>query len=302
MRYTLKIPVELILATDVALTHQNAGKCENTRAPERLRSHTSGPAISIDLNGTESMHIHKATCVSLLVLAGSMAGDRVLRAAPMCGRRTPHREVFDDFVGVNPSGGFIDGSVPVGAGDLRLEYLPSPGDRIVMVSGDATFFRTYATSYFFELSVAPGFRAQPNQDDNWNVEIIAPPPGGGLDAMIFTGFENTHNPGFGSFEIFAPNGTLSTTSELPSNLDAFEDYGRNHLGGTFEFLPGNGVTFPYYSGDFVTGVLWVAPEPPSIVSMTIGMSLPLCLVALRRWRRMRMRHDRLGAVGCENGG
>ena len=296
------MPAELILPTDVALTHQNAGKCENTRAPERLRSHTGGPTISIDLNGTESMLIHKATCVSLLVLAGSMAGDHVLCAGTYVWSAYSAQGSIQDFVGIDPSGGFIHGSVPVGAGDLRLEYLPSPGDRIVMVSGDATFFRTYSTSYFFELSVAPGFGAQANQNDNWNVEIIAPPPGGGLDAMIFTGIENTHNPGFGSFEIFAPNGTLTTTSELPSNLDAFEDYGRNHLGGTFEFLPGNDVTFPYYSGEFVTGVLWVAPEPPSIVSMAIGMSLPLCMVALCRWRRMRVRHDRFGAVGCDNGG
>jgi hypothetical protein len=192
-------------------------------------------------------------------------------------------------VGFDSSGHFIYASLPVGPGLLGLDYSPSSGDSIIAVSGDATFF---TSDSFFSLSVAPGFAA----DANPGVELIAPPPGGGLDAMIFTGIENAHVQGFGSFEIFAPNGTLTTTLELPSNLDAFQNYARDHTGDTFEFTPGYGPDFPMYPGEAVFGVLWVAPEPSSIVPMTMGVSVALCLTL---GRRRRLRWNRLSAAGAE---
>ena len=90
--------------------------------------------------------------------------------------------------------------------------------------------------------------------------------------------------------IFAPNGSLSTSTEPPTNLDAFQTYGRyNGDAGSFDFslnYPqlGNG---PFYFGD-TSGTLGGSsvPEPSTLLLLSIAMPVAL-VIGVRRARGVR---------------
>jgi hypothetical protein len=92
----------------------------------------------------------------------------------------------------------------------------------------------------------------------------------------------------GGFYMSAPNGTLSDGS-LPDSLNAFVDYAQNHpTDGYFDFAFGGIPGGTEYTGQAI-GFVGGVPEPSTLVSMSIGLSFILALLA----RRNRMRSNRL---------
>ena len=115
-----------------------------------------------------------------------------------------------------------------------------------------------------------------------SVEISAPPPGGGLDQIIFQADSFAFSVAPGSITLYAPNGTISDATQPPATLDAFVDYG----GGQFFFGVPLQPDYPEWTG-FAFGSLGAVPEPPSIVTMSIGMFLLLSFIAQVRMTRRR---------------
>jgi hypothetical protein len=119
-----------------------------------------------------------------------------------------------------------------------------------------------------------------------SMTITAPQPGGGLDSIELDG-ANLYD-GTGGVIIYAPNGTLSTSS-APATLDAFQNFGMDHFGSAgffyfgIGFLPGNEA----YLGQ-AFGVLGV-PEPSTFVAMSIGLPFVLGVVGFTRSKRRNAR-------------
>jgi hypothetical protein len=230
------------------------------------------------------MRSFKATWRGLMAILVSMAGGRELRAGSMTytWAATSNSSIFE-VDGVDASGGVIGKYVDLHSGVVRLWYSPDqePGLTSTTV-GDTALFSMSA--FQFTITLGPDFyQGMPS-----GVEIIAPPPGGGLDVMIFSEIgDNLHQTGAGTLEIVAPNGTIKSLSQLPANLDAFASYALNHVGGDFSYEQPWTYTFPFFSGG-VEGILGGAvPEPSSIVSMMIGTFLPFSVPVARRFRRWR---------------
>jgi hypothetical protein len=233
------------------------------------------------------MYLVKATLLGLGVFAISLALGGRAWAGPLTYQwvAIPSGDLLE-VVGTDPAGYPIIESLPLGPGVVQITYGPDPYARSSPgPDRDSTYFT--ASTFQFWISIGPGFGGAPDFDaGGGNIEIIAPPRGGGLDMMIFYGIEHMHDPGRGYVAILAPNGTLADSTEMPADLSAFEAYGRDHPGGSFNLTWGNGYNYPFYLWG-IDGQLATSPEPATFVSMTTGMSILLCAAEMSRRRRRR---------------
>jgi hypothetical protein len=147
-------------------------------------------------------------------------------------------------------------------------------------SGDTTTFKLFPFAFTIWGTGSPnwpGFEAI----SPYTLSVTVPTTGRGLDEIAFFGAGPFATSGsMGSLTIWAPLGTLSKSTELPANLDGFEQYGQTNLGGEWSFGGADG----YYYG---TARGWLgppllAPEPGSVLLLAIGIA-GLC--AARRFVR-----------------
>jgi hypothetical protein len=169
---------------------------------------------------------------------------------------------------------------------INLNYDPTQGYAYILgSSAGATSFAVYNPDTF-------NFRIIGTGSPNWpgfyevypqSITVTAPPPGGGLDTIYFSGSVGPDN-NFGSFSISAPNGTLSTSTKLPDSLAAFQDYAANHPDvGAFGF----DATFaqgplPFLEGDAYGVVGAAVPEPTTLCLLSINIALAVGMAALRK--------------------
>jgi hypothetical protein len=169
---------------------------------------------------------------------------------------------------------------------ISMNYDPTQGyDYIQGSSGDATTFVVYNSQPF-------SFRITGTGSPNWpgffavyaqSMTVTAPQPGGGLDTISFTGSRGPDN-NFGGFSISAPNGTLSTSTELPDSLAAFQDYAANHPDvGNFSFDASFAQGSPPFLEGNAYGLVGAAvPEPTTLCLLSISISLVVGAAALRK--------------------
>jgi hypothetical protein len=183
-----------------------------------------------------------------------------------------------------------------GTGIFSASPIPPPSSITVQIYYDPTVYvagtttgdtTTYQNSGFF-LGESPMFSIIGNsflwQGFNGNgplsfappLTITAPPPGQGPDSMDFIASEGPAFSGYGEVKIFAPNGTLSSSTDLPATLDAFLGHG-----GTFQFSPPQDQqALDYIYLGLATGTL--LPEPAAIVTMMIGLCVCAPIIVLKR--------------------
>jgi hypothetical protein len=176
---------------------------------------------------------------------------------------------------------------PPGPLTVSIDYDVPQGYSSSTTSGDMSTFQQvpFVTAYIQATgpSLWVGFGA--GEPD---VTITAPPPGGGPDTIVFQ-FNDTFTPGF--IAIYAPNGTLSTSTQLPATLTAFEHYGFNNAdAGFFEFnlqFPDSGLQI---FGSAI-GSLGVVPEPPTGALLATSAAFGAALAVFRRWKLARSRRN-----------
>jgi PEP-CTERM motif len=154
-------------------------------------------------------------------------------------------------------------------------------------SGDTTTYLQFPFSFTISGTGSPQW---PGFYSNIALEmaVTVPTDGQGLDQISFTS-EYAFGTGTvwsGAVTIDAPLGTLSTSTELPQNLDAFQQYGLTNPGDSWELF---GI-----GGDFIGGGYGgfgpdLAPEPSSFWLLGIGAA---GCWALRRFLGGRRRRDR----------
>jgi hypothetical protein len=96
-----------------------------------------------------------------------------------------------------------------------------------------------------------------------SVSITVPLPGQDLDEIAFVIYDNIR-VNAGRITIYAPSGTLSTSTQLPATLDAFEQYALANPGGEFAYSAGSIIgqdigVWGVASGTL--GTLSAVPEP-----------------------------------------
>jgi hypothetical protein len=120
------------------------------------------------------------------------------------------------------------------------------------------------------------------------VIVTVPTDGQGLDQITFSGLGPLGKEGAeGGVVIEAPLGTLSTSTELPPNLDAFLQYAQTNDAGLWGI---SALGYPYNGN--AGGLIGpdAAPEPGSFWLLAIGAT---ACAALRRFSRARR------CAGCE---
>jgi hypothetical protein len=210
------------------------------------------------------MYSIKATWLGLIALSILSAGDCKLYAGSTFTWYGPAGAGGLDLIYDNQSGNQVIQPVPVGPAIVQISYDSS------QPQNNSFYFSITSTpvGFFESLPVA--------------MVINAPPPGGGLDSITFSAEQLYYVPEYAYVEILAPNGTLSSSSEMPPSLSAFENFGFGYYGYGVNTSP----DFPEYFAYEVQGSLGV-PEPSTIVSMTIGMSLTFWFAVQRRHPRRR---------------
>jgi hypothetical protein len=213
------------------------------------------------------MYFIKATWLGLIALLILPAGDCKLYAGSMTYTwYGPAGAGGLELISDNRAGNRVIQPVPMGPAVVQISYDPSQSQ------DNAFYFSINSTPVGFFQSI-PGFMV-----------ISAPPPGGGLDSITFYAKQIFYTVESGYVEILAPNGTLASSGQMPANLSAFESFGF----GSYGYGVNTSPYFPEYFAYEVDGSLGGAPEPSTIVSMTIGMSLSFCFVFLRSRRRRRV--------------
>ena len=214
----------------------------------------------------KSMYSNKTIWLGLIALSILSAGDCKLYAGSVTYTwYGPAGAGGLELISDNRAGKQVIQPVPMGPAVVQISYGPSQSQ------DNAFYFSINSTPVGFFQTI-PGFMV-----------ISAPPPGGGLDSITFYAEQIFYVPEYAYVEILAPNGTLASSGQMPANLSAFESFGF----GSYGYGVNTSPYFPEYFADEVYGSLGV-PEPSTIVSMTIGMSLSFCFVFLRSRRRRRV--------------
>jgi hypothetical protein len=222
---------------------------------------------------------HALTTLLLLIGSSTYAGSYTFQG-----------HVVDNHIATNtigPDEDFIP--TPVPAPDsmaVRLDYSSaginygiSVGDLTVTTSG---FTTTYSGSPWAPLGTinilgpAPSYYVWPDFG-GWFVvpttmlTVTAPPPGQGPDSITMYGYLPLgHDTGGDSstVQIFAPNGTLTNSTDLPATLNSF-------TGGSWQLTVGDFIRSGGPDGGLLAytgladGTLNVTPEPTTIVLMLI---------------------------------
>ncbi len=178
---------------------------------------------------------------------------------------------------------------------VTLTYQPDPGVTLLSTNGTSSSFRAS-----YGLSITGGgsgfISSYLTGQQPGLASIIVTAPATGLDRIDFLAIGD---PGYtgrgpsGRIEIWAPAGTLSTSTVLPANLDAFQSYALTNPGGNFSYahpdVPGSsGAT--NWAG-FASGTLGdpppcgctSVPEPSTGTQMGLGIGMVLGFLMLK-WR------------------
>ncbi len=169
------------------------------------------------------------------------------------------------------------------ASSVVLTYQPDPNATLISTKGDTSAFQAQ-----FSLSIAgggPGFTSGSLTGQQYGVaSIFVTVPATGLDRIDFMAVGNPDYTGrgpSGSIEVWAPQGTLTTSTVLPLSLDAFQSYALTNPGGYFQYSP---PAVPGSSGatqwaGVASGTLGdppsSVPEPSTFALMALGMILIL---------------------------
>jgi hypothetical protein len=111
--------------------------------------------------------------------------------------------------------------------------------------------------------------------------VTAPPPGRGPDSMTIDGFQPPgpgEVPSTAEVQILAPNGTLSSSAQLPATLNAFTAGGSRSF--TANYLISRNP-YSHYMGT-TAGTLNAVPEPAAVVLMLFGLRIVLPGAAVQR--------------------
>ena len=230
------------------------------------------------------MHLIKALRIVLIALSISAVGQVNLRAGSYTytalGGVGLSLETFPGpvFTPIPPPNHIVD----------SMSYNPTTGPPGPMSTvGDTTTYTMPGFNYFGSVDGvgAPAWQGgfvSPGGVGNGMVQITAPSAGGGSDSISFFGRGAIDLPGL-SITIFAPNGTLSTSTELPATLDAFLSGGNFFLNWNVG-QHGNG---PFLSGQ-TQGTF--VPEPSTFVLLLIGTAPVAIVMVARRARHALSRH------------
>ncbi len=176
------------------------------------------------------------------------------------------------------------------AASVTLAYQPDPGATLLSTKGDTSAFQAK-----FSLSITgggPGFTSGSLTGQEYGVaSIFVTVPQVGLDRVDFMAIGNPDYTGrgpYGSIEVWAPAGTLVTSTVLPFDLAAFQSYALTNPGGYFSYNP---PAVPGSSGatqwaGIAAGTLGdpplAVPEPTSVILLIIGTGFFYCVLSLPR--------------------
>ncbi len=171
---------------------------------------------------------------------------------------------------------------------VTLTYQPDPGATLISTNGTSSSFRA-----LYGLSITgggSGFTSSYLTGQQFNVaSIIVTVPVSGLDRIDFLAIGDPSYTGrgpTGSIEIWAPAGTLATSTVLPFDLAAFQTYALTNPGGYFSYNP---PAVPGSSGatqwaGIAAGTLGdpplAVPEPSSVILLIIGTGFFYCVLSL----------------------
>jgi hypothetical protein len=225
--------------------------------------------------------------VGLVLLFVSCAGDRNLYAGSTTFTATGGAGLYIFTEQDEASAAYT--SVPAPSSiTVTIAYDPDIYPDGISTSG---FTTTYCDPSSIALSISgTGSPNWPGFSSNLITTLVvtAPPAGQGPDSLTIDGFV-PGGPGFvasyGDVQILAPNGTLSSSLQLPVTLDAFT------RGGSFDFSAAELISqadpYSVYFG-FTSGSLNATPEPATIVLMSVGVGIVVSGAMLRRRKRARL--------------
>ncbi len=175
------------------------------------------------------------------------------------------------------------------AASATLTYQPDPGAMLLSTKGDTSSFQAQ-----FSLSITgggPGFTSGSLTGQEYGVaSVFVTVPQTGLDRIDFMAIGSPDYTGrgpTGNIEVWAPAGTLATSTVLPLDLAAFQSYALTNPGGYFSYNP---PAVPGSSGatqwaGIAAGTLGdppsVVPEPSTGTQMGIGIGMVLGFLIIK---------------------